>query len=761
MMDEVERGFKEKYEDLQKTLMESRRQYLAELSEHRDRMRSETLSPPLQAALAEISEEDADHHVYRFQPEMALDPLTQEYFKAAMIENMKVALTKGAAAAGETIQLLMNQLKEAQTESDRLREQLEDALLQAMLAEGSEKRAPAPPRRPSAQADPGEAKKLQAEIEALKQELDGNKRDMERHRGIFQIFGLDPDCSLEVARKFFETLTAQPPADDSASEVDQLKAKNAALLKQQKTLEEEIQKLKRLADESSKKLQAQVKELQEENEKLKSQLSTKTLPPGPEKKKDDGKKEADLQRQLDLLKKQLTDATKGNDAMAKLMKRNEDLEAEVAQLKEELKVKTREATESTQAADFARRQSTDLMAQMEQMRKQLDDAKKELDDERRRSSVKVPVERPSSEEDRQLQDKLKRTKDENENLKQENKQLRDALDEAKIMRKALEQAMDELKRKFEEFKKKLQEKGVDVSLLDEALLEVGMPSHPMNVFDRLYQDAVRRFNRFQEKWVIDMKNAQQETWERILGIYDGPPLTKEQVTALVQNGLIDIRRFAFDEPPSRMICPKCGYNLRSGTPDRPRPHSQPSESQRPRFGRMKTWAGSMAGSLSPKGGGNQPDVFARQDIYLDIVGFQPHQAQDRKPFAIVSEADQYMHHCHLQRFEPLSLSADADASAVGREMTPSKMETPKGATPSPSPCAKDGKTPKTPKLVTLESAMSMDLDDREVMVVSAPSPVNMEPPAPPVTQRRISTRDAKLVEGAALVVVPQRLFFLQ
>ena len=49
----------------------------------------------------------------------------------------------------------------------------------------------------------------------------------------------------------------------------------------------------------------------------------------------------------------------------------------------------------------------------------------------------------------------------------------------------------------------------------------------------------------------------------------------------------------------------------------------------------------------------------------------------------------------------------------------------------------------------------------KVMVVSAPSPVNMEPPAPPVTQRRISTRDAKLVEGAALVVVPQRLFFLQ
>lgn len=76
-----------------------------------------------------------------------------------------------------------------------------------------------------------------------------------------------------------------------------------------------------------------------------------------------------------------------------------------------------------------------------------------------------------------------------EDVLEENKQLRDALDEAKIMRKALEQvsalafhdqwrskAMEELKRKFEElwklagdvsvaqeFKKKLQEKGVDVS----------------------------------------------------------------------------------------------------------------------------------------------------------------------------------------------------------------------------------------------------------------------------------------------------------
>ena len=49
----------------------------------------------------------------------------------------------------------------------------------------------------------------------------------------------------------------------------------------------------------------------------------------------------------------------------------------------------------------------------------------------------------------------------------------------------------------------------------------------------------------------------------------------------------------------------------------------------------------------------------------------------------------------------------------------------------------------------------------KVMVVSAPSPVNMEPPAPPVAQRRISARDAKLVEGAVLLETRTTFIFLQ
>ena len=44
-----------------------------------------------------------------------------------------------------------------------------------------------------------------------------------------------------------------------------------------------------------------------------------------------------------------------------------------------------------------------------------------------------------------------------------------------------------------------------------------------------------------ETALVDPAASSWPTEERILGIYDGPPLTKEQVTALVQNGLIDIR----------------------------------------------------------------------------------------------------------------------------------------------------------------------------------------------------------------------------
>ncbi|CAE7848803.1 unnamed protein product [Symbiodinium microadriaticum] len=801
MMEEVERGFKEKYEDLMKAMMEVRRQYLAEVTELRDRIRSSTLSSSMQAALAEITDEGdgGDHGIYRFQPEIALDPKTQEYFKAAMQENMKIALTKGAAAAGETIQLLMSQLTDAQSELEKLREQLEDALLQAKLSEGIEKRPP-PPRKVSVvdASSQEQVKKLQAELDALRAEFDAAKQDSERQKAILQVFGLEASATLDDARKLWESLNS--PGDDWAGEAEKLREKNKALLKQSKTLEEELAEYKKKNyEETCRKLQSQVSDLQAEIEKLKQQLATKNMP-----SKGDGANEENeaLKRQLAMLKKQV-EAGKGDSAVKDLMKQNEALEAELAALKKQLTEKVAEVQETTKVADAARRQSTDLMGQVELMRKELERAKKDLDSERRRSAALEAAVEAAAEEGangdseglaqannrvRKLEQTLKGAREENDLLKKENGVLKEQLEEAKIMRKALEQAMEELRRKFEDFKRRLQEKGVDVSILDEALAEAGMPLHPMSVFDRLYKDAIRRQNRSQEKWVVDMRNAQQETWERILGIYDGPPLTKEQVNALVENGLIDIRMFGMEPKEAkepRMFCPRCGSTMRASTPDdasaQPRPHTHGaslSERSKPKLERVRTWAGSVtslrtAGAVAVPQGAltyTNAEAFTRKDLYLDIVGFHPASPlQERRPFAIVSEADQYRKHCRLQRFtEPNALdlppagSSQSPKAREGSPMSPSKSEagsspeappvSPASAPQAPldftlTPTASSAAKLEPPPTATLDSASAMTLDLRETQVKSPP-PMLSEPAAPPLQQRRISARDAKIVDGA-------------
>eukprot|EP00439_Symbiodinium_sp_Y106_P023167 s6080_g2.t2 len=812
MMEEVERGFKEKYEDLMKAMMEVRRQYLAEVTELRDRIRSSTLSSSMQAALAEITAGDegdgGDHGIYRFQPEIALDPKTQEYFKAAMQENMKIALTKGAAAAGETIQLLMSQLTDAQSELEKLREQLEDALLQAKLSEGIEKRPP-PPRKVSVvdASSQEQVKKLQAELDALRAEFEAGKQDGERQKAILQVFGLEPSATLDDARNLWESLNS--PGDDWAGEVEKLREKNKALLKQSKTLEDELAEFKKKNhEETCRKLQSQVSDLQAEIEKLKQQLATKNLP----SKGDATEENEALKRQLAMLKKQVEAAGKGDSAVKDLMKQNEALEAELAALKKQLTEKVAEVQETTKAADAARRQSTDLMGQVELMRKELERAKKDLDGERRRSAaLEAAVEAAEAGANgdgqelaqannrvRKLEQTLKGAHEENDSLKKENGVLKEQLEEAKIMRKALEQAMEELRRKFEDFKRRLQEKGVDVSILDEALAEAGMPLHPMSVFDRLYKDAIRRQNRSQEKWVVDMRNAQQETWERILGIYDGPPLTKEQVNALVENGLIDIRMFGMEpkEPKEapRMFCPRCGSTMRASTPDdasaQPRPHTHGaslSERSKPKLERVRTWAGSVtslrtAGAVAVPQGAltyTNAEAFTRKDLYLDIVGFHPASPlQERRPFAIVSEADQYRKHCRLQRFtEPNALDLPPSASSQspkakdGSPMSPSKSEagsSPEAPPVSPAsapqvpldftltPTASSTAKLEPPPTATLDSASAMTLDLRETQVKSPP-PMLSEPAAPPLQQRRISARDAKIVEGAGVAAASQRL----
>lgn len=173
------------------------------------------------------------------------------------------------------------------------------------------------------------------------------------------------------------------------------------------------------------------------------------------------------------------------------------------------------------------------------------------------------------------------------------------------------------------------------------------------------------------------------------------------------------------------------------------------------------------------------EAFTRKDLYLDIVGFHPASPlQERRPFAIVSEADQYRKHCRLQRFtEPNALdlppagSSQSPKAREGSPMSPSKSEagsSPEAPPVSPAsapqvpldftltPTASSAAKLEPPPTATLDSASAMTLDLRETQVKSPP-PMLSEPAAPPLQQRRISARDAKIVDGAGVPAASQRL----
>lgn len=129
LVDEAERGFKEKFHEMKDQMYLLRKSYLQEISQVRDERRQNSLDAEMQVALANLEgmiTED-DHNVYRFLPEDALDPDSKVYFKAAVKEHMKVALTRGAAAAGDHVQNLATELMQKEQESSALKERLERA----------------------------------------------------------------------------------------------------------------------------------------------------------------------------------------------------------------------------------------------------------------------------------------------------------------------------------------------------------------------------------------------------------------------------------------------------------------------------------------------------------------------------------------------------------------------------------------------------------------------------------------------------------
>eukprot|EP00440_Ansanella_granifera_P026707 gb/GFBE01029003.1/.p1 GENE.gb/GFBE01029003.1/~~gb/GFBE01029003.1/.p1 ORF type:complete len:1065 (+),score=298.44 gb/GFBE01029003.1/:1-3195(+) len=695
VLDEVERGFKEKYEDLKEVMMEQRRTYLEEITEHRDRVRSETLSAPLQTALAEIAGDGEDHSIYRLQPEISLDKKTQEYFKLAMIENLKIAISKGASAAGETVKQLMAQLAEAQAEIERLKAELEEALLQVKLAQGATVVKEKPVRRDSRPAvvDDVEAKRLQAELDALRNQLQELKDENERFRQILVALGIDPNSSLDDIRKMLRDRenAGKKDGDEDAKNKERLKreqeqaAKISELEKKIAALEKQLAELRNKptpdTGKATKELNAKIKELQEEVDRLKKALAdAQNAKPDSSKLEELQKKNAELEKQIEMLKKQLN--AKGDSGMKDLLKRNEELEKELARVNSKVDLLNKELAASKRAEETARQGKEEAEGKLKDAEKEIARLRAELEDaldalsnsldakQRERPKVEAPPPvtnngdldalraelQAANLQISKLKKQLKESKEENEKLKQEVKELKEALEEAELMRKALEKAMEELKALFEDFKKKLQERGVDVSLLDEALAAAGMPLNPMSVFDRLYMDALRRHKRMQEKFYVDMRNAQQETWERILGIHHGSALSRDQLELLIADGTIDPRLLQGllgggggasglgDSIAPGSQCPHCGVSTR--TPlfaQEPCPHERPpSPSSRHKFGKLRTGtASSEALEERPRG----------PHLALDVIGIQTVGESERKPFAVVTEPEQWRSHHNLQAGE--------------------------------------------------------------------------------------------------------------
>lgn len=80
-----------------------------------------------------------------------------------------------------------------------------------------------------------------------------------------------------------------------------------------------------------------------------------------------------------------------------------------------------------------------------------------------------------------------------------------------------------------------------------------------------------------------------------------------------------------------------------------------------------------------------------------------------------------------------------------------------------TPTASSAAKLEPPPTATLDSASAMTLDLRETQAgevhsaVKSPPPMLSEPAAPPLQQRRISARDAKIVDGAGVPAASQRL----
>lgn len=532
LIDPVERGFKEKYEEMKDQLFELRRAWLAEITELRDQRRL-NLPAAMQAALNSVNDME-DHDIYRFMPENALDEKTYAYFKAAMLENMKVAITRGAAAAGEQMQLLMKQLKELEEELEAMKEKLDASeqqrdLLEIRLQEalrGQQHRPPPPQKREAPPpSNDDELLKLRRELNAANMDRDAWMQKFNDIKELLQRLGIDIDNLDENSFRKKEPPPPPPPVvtgnnKELLAQITELKQTAAKLEWENKDLKSKLANLAQQLEQSQSQLAANKAEHEAKLQSMARELDA-IKAAAKEKNPADAvltAECAELKLKISELEKKIASLNQqlGQKAppvtVAAGSQRTEDLESQVAKLNEMLKRLQDALAQSKKDAEAANQRlleerakaATDLAAarsvvttkdvivveskfieappnpgngvateDASQLREAL-------------AAMKLRVE--------QLEQQLKASKEANQKLQGSNATLREKLEEAMLMKQALNDALEELKRKFLELKAMLQERGIDTKIFDEVLAATGMNVilNPVRVFERLYNDAVRR-----------------------------------------------------------------------------------------------------------------------------------------------------------------------------------------------------------------------------------------------------------------------------
>jgi len=208
LVGEADAGYYKRYQDLQKRFNQCREEWLKEVSNMRDQKRSKQWSDGMQAAF----DTSMEHDIFTFVPENALDDDTREYFKLSMQENMKMALVKGAAAAGEQSQFLAKKLQRAEEELVDAQMQLEmkegELLkLQGDLYEAQEdsKAAGREKKKEIVKVERVESKNV-SEVNALRQDKEALEEKMDKLREKLRALGFEGDIDDDLSPEAIEAI---------------------------------------------------------------------------------------------------------------------------------------------------------------------------------------------------------------------------------------------------------------------------------------------------------------------------------------------------------------------------------------------------------------------------------------------------------------------------------------------------------------------------------------------------------------------------